>query len=115
MIATAAVLFGIAALGGVTMALIHFFKGKNPPIALVVIHGLFAASGLVVFIIAFKEGANNTAAFSLGLFMLAALGGFWLLSQHLRNKRLPSYGVIAHALVAVIAFAVLLLVVLGHA
>ena len=47
-------------------------------------------------------------AWALGLFVVAALGGFFLVSYHLRGQRLPSPVVVIHALVAVAAFLLLL-------
>ena len=52
------------------------------------------------------------AAWALGLFVVAALGGFFLASLHYR-QRLPHKGVVViHAGVAVIAFGLLLSAVL---
>lgn len=45
----------------------------------------------------------------LALFLVAAVGGFTLLSFHLRGRSLPSALIIGHGLVAVTAFIVLLL------
>jgi hypothetical protein len=46
---------------------------------------------------------------ALALFLVAATGGFTLLSFHLRGRALPSALIIGHGLVAVSAFIVLLL------
>jgi len=45
---------------------------------------------------------------SLGLFVVAALGGFALFSFHLRRQPLPTPVVFIHGLVAVVAFVLLL-------
>jgi hypothetical protein len=101
-------LFAVAALGGVTLAVLHFTK-KNLPIGLALVHGLLGASGLVVLLLAVMQGGTPAkAAYALILFVGAALGGFYLFSFHLRKKALPSPVVIIHALVAVIAFGLLL-------
>jgi hypothetical protein len=110
MLLTAAALFAIAALGGVTMAIIHF-RGANPPVALAVVHGLFAASALVVLVIGLLGGGTTTLAWiALVLFLIAALGGFYMFANHLRGQRLPSPVVIIHGLAAVVAFVLLLAV-----
>ena len=49
--AIAAILFAIAALGGVIMALIRFSGRDYPPMALAIIHGLFAAAGLIALLV----------------------------------------------------------------
>lgn len=114
MYVAAAILFAIAALGGLTMAWFHFARDRNPPNAIAALHGVFAAVGLLVLIWAVIEmGATTAQGWALGLFVLAALGGFFLLSFDLRGRRLPSPVVVIHALVAVIAFVTLLVGILG--
>lgn len=109
MFEVAVLLFALAAVFGLTMAVLHF-KGRTPPRpALAVFHGLFAASGLVVLLLAvMKAGMGGSSGIALGLFVLAALGGFTLLSFHLRGRALPNGLVIGHGLLAVVAFVILL-------
>jgi hypothetical protein len=105
----AIVLFAVAAVAGLTMAVAHF-RGQTPPkLALALLHGLFAASGLVVLLLGLiRIGAGGTPAYALGLFLVAALGGFTLLSYHLRGRPLPNGLVVGHALLAVAGFVTLL-------
>lgn len=117
MLTLAVGLFVVAALAGLTM-LIQHFQGKTPPkVGLALVHGLFAASGLVVLLVAaMKLGFSGAPALALGLFVLAALGGFTLaLGFHLRQRPLPSGLVVGHGLLAVAAFLILLASVLGLA
>lgn len=109
MLTTAIVLFAIAALGGATMAVLHF-RGRTPPPALLAaLHGILAASGLVVLLLAvLKAGLGGMPAIALGLFLVAALGGFGLLSFHIRGRALPGALVVGHGLLAVAGFLVLL-------
>jgi hypothetical protein len=103
-------LFAIAALGGVTMAVMHFRGKTPPPVALALLHGVFAASGLVVLLLAVWPQFSGRAAWALGLFVLAALGGFTLaLGFHWRGKPLPSGLVAGHGVLAVLAFLILLI------
>jgi hypothetical protein len=110
MIRLSLILFAVAAVAGLSMAILHF-RGSSPPKnALAVLHGLFAASGLGVLLMALiKTGFGGTAGTALVLLVLAALGGFALLSWHVKNQRLPSALVIGHALLAVGGFLTLLL------
>ena len=109
MLIVAAVLFALAALGGLTMAYIHFKQDRNPPGALAALHGVAAATALVILLWAVvQSGAATSVAWAAGLFVVAALGGFFLVSYHVRNRRLPSPVVVIHALVAVAAFLLLL-------
>lgn len=103
------ILFALAALIGVTMA-VAAFQGKFPPVPSAVLHGLLAASALVLLLIAvLSQGAAGPAAWALGLFVIAALGGFTLaFGFHARKKPLPKPFVAVHALVAVIGFLLLL-------
>lgn len=109
----ALVLFAVAALGGLFLAVRHF-KGATLPIPVAVLHGLLAATGLVLLIVAYLQAgeAAGTLGLALLLLVLAALGGFFLISFHLRGKRLPSAGVVAHAILAVAGVITLVLVIL---
>jgi hypothetical protein len=105
----AIVLFAVAAVVGLSMAVAHF-RGQTPPkLAVALLHGLFAASGLVVLLIGVMQlGAGGKPAIALGLFLVAALGGFTLLSFHLRGRALPNGLIIGHAVLAVAGFLTLL-------
>src|SRR5262245_10415350 len=104
----AILLFAVAAVAGLTMAIAHF-RGQTPPKpAIALLHGLFAASGLVVLLLGLiRLGAGGVPAYALGLFLIAALGGFTLLSFHLRGRPLPNGLVVGHALLAVAGFVTL--------
>lgn len=102
-------LFAVAALGGVVLAVIRFRGKPYPPLGLALVHGLFAAAGLVALIAGVAQGhAPSRATIALVLFVIAALGGFVLFFTHLRKNALPIGLVVIHALVAVVAFVILL-------
>jgi hypothetical protein len=108
LLVNAMILFAIGALGGLTMAVMHFRTHSAPRAVLAGAHGVFAASGLVTLVWAVaKIGGGHGAGIALALFLVAAAGGFTLLSFHLRGRPLPSALVIGHGLVAVAAFIVL--------
>ena len=105
---TALVLFAVAALGGLVLAGIRFSGRPYPPLALALVHGGAAASALIALIIAVaKDGTPGTAKVSLALFLGAAIGGFALLSHHLRKLALPTWLVVVHGLVAIVALVLL--------
>ena len=110
----AAILFAIAAVGGVVLAAMRLGGRELPPMALALIHGLFAAAGLVTLILA-VVGANASTATIAALvgFLVAALGGFLLFSYHLRRQALPINFVVIHGAVAVISFVILLVAIFG--
>ncbi len=112
----AAILFGMAAAGGMAMAFIRLSGKDLPPMWLALLHGLLAASGLVALALAaLAPGANSGARIALGGFVVAALGGFTLFSFHLRRRALPIPLVGIHGAVAVTAFVFLLVTILGRA
>ncbi len=113
MLTYALLIFAIAALGGLVLAS-HVLRGKLAPWALSILHALLGASGLVLLVIVYLQGqgsARVTAA--LGLLVLAALGGFFLASLHMRKKIAPKAAVLVHAGVAVVGFLTLLSAVLA--
>lgn len=112
MLTYALIVFAIAAVGGLVLAS-SVLRGKLAPWALSVLHALLGASGLVLLILAVLHGATParvTAA--LGLLVVAALGGFYLASLHLRGTVAPKAVVFVHAGVAVAGFLTLLSAVL---
>ncbi len=113
MLTYALLIFAIAALGGLVLAA-SVLRGKLAPWALSIVHALLGATGLVLLVITVLRGASTgrvTAA--LGLLVVAALGGFYLASIHLRGKVAPRAVVFVHAGVAVAGFLTLLSVVLA--
>lgn len=113
MLTTALLIFAIGALGGLIMAM-SVLRGRLAPWALSIAHALLGATGLVILVLVVLQGAapgRVTAA--LGLLVLAALGGFYLASIHLRKKIAPKAVVFIHAGVAVAGFLTLLSAVLA--
>lgn len=100
-------LFAVAALGGLIMA-IRIFAGGTPPWALSLLHAAFGAAGIVTLYLAIAgTPMGGLAWISLAGFVVAALGGFFLASFHMRGKSHPTGVVILHALLAIGAFALL--------
>lgn len=112
----ALVLFALAAVGGATMAVIRWSGSPRPPDWLAMGHGLLAAAGLTLLIReAIVAGLPTLGNASLGLFVLAALGGAFVnLRYHAKQLALPKGWIAAHALLAVIAFLLLLAAVFAR-
>ncbi|MFL6591613.1 MAG: hypothetical protein ACJ8GK_02750 [Luteimonas sp.] len=110
MLRTAACLFALTALGGLLMAGIRFFGGRNPPAWVAMAHGLLAGAGVTLLAYAaVSASVPRLAVISLVLFLLAALGGLVLNLRYEWNRLLlPASLVIGHAVVAVLAFGLLL-------
>src|SRR5688572_30100213 len=98
----AAVLLGIAALGGLTTATIRIRGAPRPPTWLAILHGLLAASGVVLLIhAALTTDLPRLAEAALVLFLLAATGGLFInLRYHWKMIPLPIPLVIGHGSVA---------------
>ncbi|RJP74060.1 MAG: hypothetical protein C4524_13580 [Candidatus Zixiibacteriota bacterium] len=101
MFTLALVFFILAALGGITMAAMHF-TGKSIPMILAVVHGAAAVIGLALFLVAvIGVGAGGSAVAALIFFLLAAAGGLVMfLGYYLRGRPLPSGLVVVHGLAA---------------
>jgi hypothetical protein len=99
-------LFALAAVLGLYM-IVRVFKGALPPWPAAALHGLFAATGLLLLLyVVFISRAFSGRPLTIGaaLLVIAALGGFAVVSFHLR-KRVPPRALAAiHALVAVAGF-----------
>lgn len=112
MLTYALIIFAITALGGLILAG-HVLRDKFAPWFLSLLHALLGAIGLILLIVLLAQGAvSSQIAIGFGLLVVAALGGFFLASFHVRKKLPPKAVVIIHAAVAVIGFLTLLSVVL---
>jgi hypothetical protein len=77
----AAVLYTIAALGGLTLDAIHW-RTQKPNRSVALIHWLFAATGLIVLLIAvINAGGFGVAGTALVIVLVAALGSFTLIKR----------------------------------
>ena len=71
-----------------------------------------SVAAVIVAVVGMAEpGLARTA---LVVFIVAALGGFFLFAQHMQSKALPIPVVVIHGLIAVVGF-VILLVAVTHA
>ena len=111
MMKTAAVLFALAAIGGLVMAIIRFRGADRPPSALALLHGLLAGAALTLLIYAWSTiGLPTLAKTAVCVFVVVALVGAWInLTFHARLLPLPKGTVVLHGVVAVAAFVLLLL------
>jgi len=113
MLAYALVVFAIGALGGVLLAT-YVLRGRLAPWALSLLHAGLGAIGLLLLIYAaVTTSLSHTALLALIILAVAALGGFYLASIHLRGKVAQQPVVFIHAGVAVVGFLTLLGVVVG--
>lgn len=101
MLTYAIIIFAVAAVGGLVLAT-YVLRNKLAPWALSILHALLGATGLILLLILLLKGsAPQQVLPGFVLMLIAALGGFFLVSFHAREK-LPSKAVVViHAGVAV--------------
>ena len=90
----------------------YLLKGKHIPKGLAVLHGPLAVVGLVLLII-YSLCTAQGAWIPIGIFVAAALGGFLLIHKDLTGKA-PKWLGLAHGLVAVAGFLMLLAFAYRH-
>jgi hypothetical protein len=108
MLTYALIAFAIAAVGVLVLAA-HVLRGKLAPWALSLLHAALGATGLALLILLLLEGSvPQIVLIAFILLLLAAFGGFFLASFHLR-RRLPLKTFVGlHAGLAVAGFLILL-------
>lgn len=108
----AIVLFAIAAIVGLTI-LIKWLGKKEVSRTVVYTHGAFAAVALVLLVVYALQNPGNYPQLALILFIIAALGGFYMFFRDLQSKMSPYSVAFLHALLAVAGFVSLLVFALG--
>lgn len=112
MLNAALIIFAIASVGGLVLAS-HVLRGRFAPWALSLAHALLGAIGLILLIVMLVQGsAAQQVLVSFIFFLIAALGGFFLASFHIRKRLPPKAVVITHAGLAIIGFLTLFSLVL---
>lgn len=111
MLRAACALLALAAVGGIGMAAIRFSRGRNPPAAFAMAHGLLAAAGATLLAYAVFASVVPSAAWLALVLLLAAAGlGAWLnLAYQWKQRQIPGGLVMVHAGIAVAGFVCLLL------
>jgi hypothetical protein len=106
MLYTIIAFFALAAIFGATL-LTYVLRGKETPKGIMVVHGLFAATALILlllYVFGNKPGPVESAV----LFVIAALGGLVLAARDLTGKKIPKWLAVVHGLIAVTGFIFLL-------
>lgn len=108
MLTVSIVLFAVAAVLGMVVAIALLSKSETPK-AVVYSHGALAATSLVLLVIYALSHPDTMLFISIGIFVVAALGGFYLFANDLRKRPGPVPLVFVHAIAAVTAFVILLI------
>ena len=110
MLKIAVLIFAIGALGGLYMAT-RVLGGRLAPWALSLLHMALGATGLVLtalVVLGGSDAGKGVIPTALLILVIAALGGFYLASIHVRKVVAPKGVVFLHAGIAVIGFLLLL-------
>ena len=108
MINIAIALFALSAVLGLTI-LVQWLTKKDAPKGVIYSHGLAAAIALGILVIFAIQHPDNFPKISIALFVIAALGGFYMFFNDLKKKASPLAIAFVHALLAVSGFVALLL------
>jgi hypothetical protein len=114
MMKTAALLLALAALGGLTMAVMRFRGVDRPPTVLLMGHGVLAAAALTLLVYAaVVVGLPPMGMLATGiLVVVAAVGAALNLMFHSKMLPIPKGPIVIHGIVAVVGFICLLLAVM---
>ena len=112
MISTSVVVFAVGAVLGLFM-LVRWFMKKDAPRGIVYLHGLAGAAGIVLLLLFVNQHPDRFPLVSIILFVVAALGGFYLFFSDIRKKPHPLGIALLHGLLAVSGFLALLLFILA--
>lgn len=106
----AAVFFVLAALGGITMAIMLLRGQERPPAWLSMLHGMLATAGFVLLAqAALTVGVPFMGQMALVIFAVAAAGGVYLnLGFRQKNEPIPFAILGGHAVLAILGFLMLL-------
>ena len=102
------VVFALAAVLGLAI-LIGWLSKKDVSKTVIYSHGIFAALGLGLLVAVAVNNGDNYPKTALILFIVAALGGFYMFFRDLQKKMSPYSIAFVHAILAVAGFVGLLL------
>lgn len=110
----AAILLGLAALGGLVLAVMHF-RNKHVPLALALAHGGAAAPGVAVVVYAnlLREDRTDEMTVAMYLLLFAAIAGLTMFFRHGRRRRIPRPLIVLHGSIALIAYVLVLMAAFG--
>lgn len=99
-------LFAVAAVIGI-LIFKNWLTSAKTSRTVVYLHGLFAATALVLLLFFVFRNNANALQTSFILFVIAALGGIYMFVRDLRGKFSPTWLAAVHAMLAVAGFLVL--------
>lgn len=116
MLLAAILVFSLTILGGLTTGVGHR-EHYRPPKWLALAHGTGGATGILLLVITYisrPQLMGTLGAWSLGLFILAALVGLFLFSQRYTSRSTPRGVILLHATIAFSAYLLLIATKMQH-
>lgn len=104
-------LFALAAVIGL-LILKNWLTSANTSRTVVYAHGFFAATALILLLVLVLRSPAGYLRTGLILFVIAAIGGFFMFFRDLKGRMSPTWLALAHAALAVGGFVFLLLTIL---
>jgi hypothetical protein len=105
-------LFALAAIVGIII-LKNWLTSSETSRTVVYLHGILAAAGLILLIVFAVQNPGNYPRVSIILFVIGALGGFYMFAEDLKKRFSPMWLAVVHALLGVAGFLLLLFFVFG--
>jgi hypothetical protein len=99
-------ILGLSALFGMYL-LSLILRNKATPTGIAMIHGLLAATGVILLIIQYFKNSPGLLA-TIIILVLAASGGAILVYRDVTGKTVPKWAAVGHGITAVIGFVTLL-------
>ncbi len=106
------VLFALAAIVGFII-LKNWLTSADTSRTVVYLHGIFAAAALILLTVFAFQNPTHYPKASIILFVIGALGGFYMFAEDLKKRFSPTWLAIVHALFGIAGFLLLLFFVFG--
>ncbi len=103
---SAVAVLGMTAIFGMYL-LSLILRNKSTPKGVTIIHGVMAAIALVLLII-YCFGNSPSPWVSLIVFVLAAIGGFYINFKDISGKPVPKWFAVTHGVIALTGFGLLI-------
>lgn len=113
MLTVSVIIFAAAAVFGL-LNLVAVLGNKQTSRPLIYLHGILAATALVLLAVFTINSTGSSPVISLFLFIIVAVVGFYLFARDVTKKAVPKAVALTHGIVAVVSFIILLIFLFNH-
>ncbi len=100
-------IIGVALAGGTYVGSLHL-KNESPPANIALVHGVIGSTGLLLLAGLMILKQDYTLLLAAGTFVVVICGGIYLFSFRKKKSTPPKSAIAIHALMALLAFALLI-------